>query len=176
MNPYDQLIEKIESGRAQPAIIGLGYVGLPEAMAACEAGYRVIGYDVDAEKVERLRAGESYVRDISSDEVARWLHADRFEPTTDPDRLAEADSLHLCVPTPLNKTGDPDVSYLIDATETVARRLRSGQLVVLESTTYPGTTRELLLPGSRRRGCAPARTSSSSSVRSGWTRGTPATT
>lgn len=146
MEPYDRLTEKIESGAARPAVIGLGYVGLPLAAAACEAGYRVIGYDVSAEKVERLRAGTSYVPDVPSEEIARWVETGRFEPTTDPERLAEADTLHVCVPTPLNKTGDPNVSYLIEATETLAKRLRPGQLVVLESTTYPGTTRELMLP------------------------------
>lgn len=144
--PYEQLTQRIDDGTARVAVLGLGYVGLPLAVAFCEAGYRVLAYDVDRSKLERLRAGESYVLDVSSETVARLVREGRLEPISDPDRLAEADTLHLCVPTPLNKTGDPDVSYLIDATETIVGRLRSGQLVVLESTTYPGTTRELMLP------------------------------
>lgn len=146
MGPYEQLIRKIDDGSAHVAVIGLGYVGLPLAAAFADAGYRVRGFDVDRAKVERLRAGESYVLDVPAETIAEHVRAKRLEATDDPDGLAGADTLHLCVPTPLNKTGDPDVSYLIDSTETIARRLRPGQLVVLESTTYPGTTRELLLP------------------------------
>ncbi len=145
MSSYERLTEKIRDDSAEIGILGVGYVGLPLACAFCEAGYHVVGYDVNAEKVERLRAGESYVPDIPALSVARWVEAGGLEPTTDPDRLGGCDTLHLGVPTPLNKTGDPDVSHLIEATETVARRLRPGQLIVLESTTYPGTTRDLLL-------------------------------
>lgn len=146
MAAYEQLTRKIDDGSAHVAVIGLGYVGLPLAVAFADAGYRVLGFDVDRTKVERLRDGESYVLDVPSEAIAEHARAKRFEATDNPDRLADADTLHLCVPTPLNKTGDPDVSYLIEATDTIVRRLRAGQLVVLESTTYPGTTRELLLP------------------------------
>ena len=146
MGAYEDLSRKIDDASAHVAVIGLGYVGLPLAVAFADAGYHVLGFDVDRTKVERLRDGESYVLDVPSETVAAHVRAKRLEATADPDRLADADTLHLCVPTPLNKTGDPDVSYVIDATETIVRRLHAGQLVVLESTTYPGTTRELLLP------------------------------
>ncbi|MGH7545113.1 MAG: nucleotide sugar dehydrogenase [Gemmatimonadota bacterium] len=146
MGAYEDLSRKIDDASARVAVIGLGYVGLPLAVAFADAGYRVLGFDVDRSKVERLRDGESYVLDVPPETVAAHVRAKRIEASADPDRLADADTLHLCVPTPLNKTGDPDVSYVIDATETIVRRLRAGQLVVLESTTYPGTTRELLLP------------------------------
>ncbi|MBI4513258.1 MAG: nucleotide sugar dehydrogenase [Gemmatimonadetes bacterium] len=146
MTAYDELTERIRGGSAQMGILGLGYVGLPLATAFCEAGYRVIGYDVDPEKVERLRQGESYLRDVPTEDVRRWVGAGLLEPAADPERLHVADALHICVPTPLNKTGDPDVSYLMEAAERVRQVLRPGHLVALESTTYPGTTRELLLP------------------------------
>jgi UDP-N-acetyl-D-glucosamine dehydrogenase len=152
VSSYDRLVAAIEEGSARVGVLGVGYVGLPLAVAFGEAGYRVVAYDVDAERIERLRRGESYVLDVPDEAVARGIREGWLEPTADADRLRDADTLHICVPTPLNKTGDPDVSYLIEATEAIAARLRPGQLVVLESTTYPGTTRELLLPRLEARG------------------------
>ena len=140
------LIEKLRDRSATCGVIGLGYVGLPLVVELVHAGYRVIGYDVDASKVERLRRGESYVGDVPSSEVEAAVEAGKFEVTTDPSRLAEADTIDICVPTPLSKTRDPDMSYIDTAVEAIARILRPGQLVVLESTTYPGTTEEVILP------------------------------
>ncbi len=140
------LIARIESGDAVVGIVGLGYVGLPLVEAMADAGLRVLGFDVAGPVVERLNAGQSHVEDVPSEKVAALVEADRFEATTDMSRLAECDAVSICVPTPLSKTRDPDVSYIVAAAEAVARVLRPGQLVVLESTTYPGTTREVLLP------------------------------
>jgi len=131
---------------ARPAVIGLGYVGLPLAIEFAKAGFTVYGIDVDAKKVEALKKGRSYVGDVSSRDVAEMVRAGRFIPTTDFKVLAKAHTINICVPTPLNKTKDPDVSYIVAAAEQVARYLKPGQLVILESTTYPGTTDELILP------------------------------
>src|SRR5207247_828262 len=135
-------------------IVGLGYVGLPLAMEFARAGFRVLGFDVSPSVVEDLNAGCSHVRDVPSAQVAQFLKAGKFGATADLARLGEPDVVSICVPTPLSKTKDPDVSYVLAATNSVKRTLRRGQLVVLESTTYPGTTRELMLPalaGSGRR-------------------------
>lgn len=148
-NPGSQaqrLIGRIESGDAVVGIVGLGYVGLPLVEAMADAGLRVLGFDVSAPVVEQLNGGRSHVEDVPSDTVAALVEAGRFEATTDMGRLAECDAVSICVPTPLSKTRDPDVSYIVAAAEAVARVLRPGQLVILESTTYPGTTREVLLP------------------------------
>jgi UDP-N-acetyl-D-glucosamine dehydrogenase len=127
-------------------VMGLGYVGLPLAVEAARAGLRVIGFDVKADVTEGVNGGRSHIQDLSDDEVSEWVGAGRLEATTDMDRLAECDAISICVPTPLSKTGDPDVSYIVAATSAVANARRPGQLIVLESTTYPGTTREVLLP------------------------------
>lgn len=140
----DQLRAKIEQRAAKVAIIGLGYVGLPLAVAFAEHGFPVVGIDVDPWKVDALNRGESYVQDISSTRL-RGIRA-RFSATTDYAVLAHCDAAIICVPTPLNKTRDPDVRYLIASGESVAQHIHPGMLVVLESTTYPGTTEELLLP------------------------------
>ncbi|MGC9349155.1 MAG: nucleotide sugar dehydrogenase [Anaerolineae bacterium] len=138
------LIEKIEDRSAVVGIVGLGYVGLPLAVAFAEAGFRVKGIDIDEEKVAAVNRQVSYIEDISS-ETLRSLEVP-IEATADYAVLAECDTVSICVPTPLSKTGDPDVSYIISAADEVARYLHPGMLVVLESTTYPGTTSEILLP------------------------------
>ncbi|MCX7708016.1 MAG: nucleotide sugar dehydrogenase [Anaerolineae bacterium] len=154
----DQLLKKIETRNATVAVIGLGYVGLPLAVAFAENGFPVVGIDVDRRKVEAINRGESYVQDIPSERLARisdqWsVVSGQFLPvggrivaTTDYSILTQCDAAIICVPTPLNKTRDPDVRFLIAAGESVARYIHPGMLVVLESTTYPGTTEELLLP------------------------------
>ncbi len=142
----EALRARIEDGSAVCGIIGLGYVGLPLAAEIVRAGYRVLGFDVSARVAEALNAGRSHVQDVPSEVVERAVAAGRLEATTDMSRLAECDVIAICVPTPLSKTRDPDVSYVVSATAAVKAALRPGQLVVLESTTYPGTTRELMLP------------------------------
>jgi UDP-N-acetyl-D-glucosamine dehydrogenase len=140
----DSLIERIERRDIVFGIVGLGYVGLPLAVELARAGYRVLGYDVNQRVVEGLNAGRSHVKDVT-DAQLRDIR-DRFTATADADRLGEADAISICVPTPLSKFKDPDVSFIVAATESVKRALRPGQAIILESTTYPGTTREILLP------------------------------
>jgi|Deesub1362A_J573_1020465.scaffolds.fasta_scaffold09936_2 UDP-N-acetyl-D-glucosamine dehydrogenase len=139
------LLEKIERREAVVSVIGLGYVGLPLAVAFAEAGFRVIGIDIDQARVDAVNRGESYVQDVPRDVLARYA-GDRLSATTDYDALEEVDATIICVPTPLSKTKDPDMSYIVAATEEIAQRLHPGMLIVLESTTYPGTTEELILP------------------------------
>ncbi len=127
-------------------IMGLGYVGLPLAVEVGGSGIKALGFDVNSEVVETVNRGESHIQDVPSSAVASLSAEGRLEATTDMDRLVECDVISICVPTPLSKTRDPDVSYILSAGRAVARTLRTGQLVVLESTTYPGTTREVLLP------------------------------
>lgn len=138
------LTQKIENRDAVIGIIGLGYVGLPLAVAFAEAGFRVIGIDVDGRKVAALNRQESYIEDIASETLAALPRP--IEATTDFAVLANCDAVSVCVPTPLSKTGDPDVSYIISAADQIARYLHPGMLIVLESTTYPGTTTEVVLP------------------------------
>jgi UDP-N-acetyl-D-glucosamine dehydrogenase len=140
------LLKKIEDRSAVASVIGLGYVGLPLAMELCEAGFHVIGYDVSERVVGLLMKGDSHIQDVPDTQVAKHVKAGRFTATTDASRLREADVVSIAVPTPLAKTRDPDMSYVISAAETVAAQARPGMLIVLESTTYPGTTRELLQP------------------------------
>jgi UDP-N-acetyl-D-glucosamine dehydrogenase len=142
----ENLLEKIRQRTAHVAVLGLGYVGLPLATVFAEAGFRVTGIDPDREKVEMLNKGESYIKDVSTEEVARLVSTGKLSGTTDFAVLAGVDAVSICVPTPLRKTGDPDLSYIISAAEELARFLHPGMIVVLESTTYPGTTREILLP------------------------------
>lgn len=139
-------VERFGSGDLTLGVIGLGYVGLPLAVEAARAGIHVIGVDVKRDVVEGVNAGRSHIQDLTDDDVAAHVQSGLIEATLDATRLAECDAISICVPTPLSKTGDPDVSFIVAATEAVASGLRSGQLVVLESTTYPGTTREVLLP------------------------------
>jgi UDP-N-acetyl-D-glucosamine dehydrogenase len=142
----DRLLELIESRSARCAVLGLGYVGLPLAVELGRAGFRVLGYDISESVVNGLNAGDSHIQDVSSAALQEEIGAGRFEATSDASRLAECDVLVICVPTPLGKTRDPDVSYVVAATEAVAASMRPDQLIILESTTYPGTTRELMLP------------------------------
>jgi len=142
----EQFLKKIEDRAACVAVIGLGYVGLPLAVEFAKAGFRVIGIDVDAVRVGRLKRGESYIKDIPSVDLQKIIADGRFVATTALSFLAEADACCICVPTPLGKTKDPDVSFILQAARAVKSSLRRGQLIVLESTTYPGTTRELVLP------------------------------
>ena len=142
----DLLVAKTQDRSALIGIVGLGYVGLPLAMEFARAGFRVLGFDVSKPIVEALTQGRSHVQDVASADVARFAKAGKFAVTTDLARLREPDVVSICVPTPLSKTKDPDVSYVIAATNSVKQALRRGQLIVLESTTYPGTTRELMLP------------------------------
>src|SRR6266545_476873 len=146
MSVAEELIRRAESRDVLFGIIGLGYVGLPLAVELANAGYRVIGFDVSARVVEGLNAGRSHVKDVSAAQLAGIRKDGRFTATTDGARLKDADAISICVPTPLSKFKDPDVSYIVAATETVKRVLRRGQAIVLESTTYPGTTREIMLP------------------------------
>lgn len=140
------LREAIELKTATIGVVGLGYVGLPLIQAFIAAEYSTIGFDVDQQKVDRLLAGESYIRHISSDWIANCIADGNFTPTADMERLAEADVILICVPTPLSDSRDPDLSYVEATGRMIAKSLRPGQLVVLESTTYPGTTRDVLLP------------------------------
>jgi UDP-N-acetyl-D-glucosamine dehydrogenase len=144
--PRDVLLAKAKDRSALFGIVGLGYVGLPLAMELVRAGYRVLGFDISRRVVDGLNAGRSHIQDIASDAVAKAVSAGKFSATTDLSRLSEPDAISIAVPTPLSKTKDPDVSYVLSATESIKKTLRRGQLVILESTTYPGTTRELMLP------------------------------
>ena len=140
------LIAKAKDRTAVFGVVGLGYVGLPLVMELIRAGYRVLGFDVQQKVVDALNAGRSHIQDIPADVVAAAVKTGRFSATADLSRLKEPDAICICVPTPLSKTRDPDVSYVLAATEAVKKALRPGQCIVLESTTYPGTTRELMLP------------------------------
>ena len=146
-----QLLEKIKSRDAIVGIVGLGYVGLPLMLRFCEVGFKVLGFDIDKAKVATLNAGKSYIEHIAAERIA-GARKTGFEATADFSRAAEADALILCVPTPLNKYREPDISFIIDTIESLAPHLRKGQVVSLESTTYPGTTDEELLPRMRERG------------------------
>ena len=136
----------IQDKSARIGIIGLGYVGLPLANAFIDASFTVLGFDVDQAKVDRLAAGESYIKHISSETVSGWMNAGQFEATSDQARMSEADVLLICVPTPLSDNRDPDLQYVEGTARAIAATLRPGQLVVLESTTYPTTTRNVVLP------------------------------
>ena len=141
-----QLEAAIRDKRAKIGVIGLGYVGLPLIRAFISAGFRTIGFDIDHSKVDRLLKGESYIAHIPSDWIALCLHEKTFEPTSDMQRLSEADAILICVPTPLSESRDPDLSYVEGTARQIATALRPGQLIVLESTTYPGTTRDVVCP------------------------------
>ena len=140
------ILDKIEQRRARVVVIGTGYVGLPLLIELAKAGFVVTGYDKDVEKVQMLARGESYIADIPSSALAPLVSAGKLTATSDPDVLAEADAVVVCVPTPLNKTKDPDMRFIASATEEIAARQHKGMLIVLESTTYPGTSREVLVP------------------------------
>ena len=140
------LLEKIASRTFTIGIIGLGYVGLPLMWTFHKHGMPVIGYDIDPAKVDHLKAGRSYIKHLGEEMMRVLAQSDRCDATTDFGRLVESDAILLCVPTPLNQWREPDMTYVVDTTKTVARHLRRGQLVILESTTWPGTTEELMIP------------------------------
>jgi UDP-N-acetyl-D-glucosamine dehydrogenase len=140
------MIERIESKEAVIGVIGLGYVGLPLLLEFIEKGFRVIGLDVDSKKPEALQKGETYIKHIPSERIAAAVATGLFESTTDFSRLTEVDAILICVPTPLDQHRQPDLSYVLDSTRVTAKYLQKGQLVVLESTTYPGTSDEEMLP------------------------------
>ena len=139
-------LDHFRSGDLTVGVVGLGYVGLPLSVEIARSGLRAVGFDVDPEVVDGINSGASHIEDVTAEELAEVLATGRLEATIDMARLAECDAISISVPTPLSKTQDPDVSFVIAASEAVAAALRPGQLVVLESTTYPGTTREVLLP------------------------------
>ena len=140
------LLRRIETRDYTIGIIGLGYVGIPLALVAARRGFKVIGFDIDASRVDDLNAGRSTIKHIFSESVLEVRKSGKFEATTDFSRVGEADAILIAVPTPLNKYREPDLSYVVDTTEMIAKGLRKGQLIVLESTTYPGTTNEVMRP------------------------------
>ena len=145
-NPFQQTLEAIQNRTATVGVIGLGYVGLPLVRIFARAGYSVIGFDCDPEKVRLLSQGESYIKHITSGEITELLESEKFQPTCDVKRLSETQAIVICVPTPLSKNREPDLSYIEGTCQDIQPNLRPGQLVVLESTTYPGTTREVCKP------------------------------
>ncbi len=145
MNYKEELLKKIEDKSAVVGILGLGYVGLPLGLEFAEEGYKVIGFDLDESKMEFLNKGETYIKHIPSERISESVNTGLFEATTDFSRLPEADALLICVPTPLDEHREPDMRFVESTAKTIHKYLRKGQLVTLESTTYPGTTEELLL-------------------------------
>ncbi len=146
MNRLQELHPRLDAREARIGVIGLGYVGLPLAVEFAKAGFPVTGFDLVGTKVDSLGRGLSYIEDVSSADLAAQVKAGRLEATTDFGRLSACDVINVCVPTPLTKTRDPDVSHIAQALEEIRKRIRAGQLVILGSTTYPGTTSELMVP------------------------------
>lgn len=142
----DGIVEKIKQREARVGIIGLGYVGLPLAREFLNEGFSVVGFDIDKTKVDKINSGKSYIRHIPSDFIEKFVSQNKLEATTDFSRLKEVDAILICVPTPLGEHLEPDLSYVLNTTETISKYLRKGHIVVLESTTYPGTTEEEMLP------------------------------
>ncbi|MGI8507891.1 MAG: nucleotide sugar dehydrogenase [Gemmatimonadaceae bacterium] len=146
MDTKQRLLDAIADRSAVLGVVGLGYVGLPLSLEFARAGFKVIGYDVSQRAVDQLNKGISHIQDVSSDDLAEVVKKGLFEATTDASRIAEMDAISIAVPTPLVKTRDPDMSYVVAATATIVKYAHPGMLIVLESTTYPGTTRELMQP------------------------------
>jgi len=142
----DLLCQRFVDRKAKIGVVGLGYVGLPLICAICAEGFKAVGFDIDAEKIEKLSKGKSYIGNIHNDRIAEFVNSQAFLPTADFARLADVDAILMCVPTPLNRNREPDMTYVVETTKTIAKTLRPGQLIVLESTTWPGTTRELVRP------------------------------
>jgi UDP-N-acetyl-D-glucosamine dehydrogenase len=140
------LKESIDDRSARVAVIGLGYVGLPLLRMFWDAGFRVLGFDIDPVKIDALKQGRNYLQHLGEDFIAQMSRSDRFDATAAADRLGEADAILICAPTPVDRHLEPDLSYVEQTTDAIAATLRPGQLIVLESTTYPGTTRQVLLP------------------------------
>ncbi len=145
-NSHQALLSKIQDRKAHVGVIGLGYVGLPLVREFCQGGFQAIGFDVDEGKVKALNSGKSYIKHIPPSAVREMVESGRFKATTDMSKLGEVDAIIICVPTPLTKTKDPDLRFVTGTAKTIAKALRPGQLVSLESTTYPGTTRGEVLP------------------------------
>jgi UDP-N-acetyl-D-glucosamine dehydrogenase len=145
-SPAEQLFARIRLRTARVAVVGLGYVGLPLAETFAAGGFPVLGFDIDAAKVRKLNLGQSYIGHIPSHRIAELVASGRFEATTEPGGFEEADAIVICVPTPLTEAREPDLSYVVGTAQTLRPHLRRGHLVVLESTTYPGTTEELVRP------------------------------
>ena len=143
---HEQLIAKLKDRTAHLGVIGLGYVGLPLAVSMAKAGFKVTGFELSEEKVASLQRGVSYIIDVDSADVAAMVKAGRLTATTDMSGLADVDSVNICVPTPLGKTRDPDISYIQASMQAIAPHVHPGMLVILESTTYPGTTEEVIVP------------------------------
>src|SRR4030043_532017 len=141
-----KLKQKLNNKSAKIGIVGLGYVGLPLAVAFSEAGFKVLGFDIQQKRVNSINQGKSYIADVASEHLKTVVSNNLLQATTEQDRLRETDVICICVPTPLTKTKDPDLYHVIHESREISKRLQPGQLVVLESTTYPGTTRELVLP------------------------------
>jgi len=146
MNIKAEFLQKIENRQAKIAVIGMGYVGLPLMVAFAEAGFRVVGVDVDRPKVEMLNRGESYIEDVTDEELRPLIQKGLLSASADYAAVADVDAISICVPTPLRKTKDPDISYIINAADSIVQHGGLGKLIVLESTTYPGTTEEIILP------------------------------
>jgi UDP-N-acetyl-D-glucosamine dehydrogenase len=146
ISPKEALLEKVRSRSARVGIVGLGYVGLPLATEFSKAGFSVTGIDLQPSKVDQVNAGESYIRDIDARDFRRLVKDKKLTATADFSVVADLDTINICVPTPLRKTKDPDMSYIVSACQQIARHFHPGMLVVLESTTYPGTTEEVVLP------------------------------
>src|SRR5215831_8930368 len=146
MSHLENLRRKIESRQARAGVVGLGYVGLPLAVELAHAGFSVVGIDVQASKVDSITRGESYVQDVPTEVLKPLVQAGKIRATTDFAAVRELDTINICVPTPLRKTKDPDMSYIVNSCQEIAKHFHPGILVILESTTYPGTTDELMLP------------------------------
>src|ERR671925_76669 len=146
MSTKETLMEELTAKKARVGILGMGYVGLPLAVVFAEAGFHVTGIDPDSRKVDCLNQGISYIPDVKTEAVEKLVKSGHLAATTDFSILQELDAVSICVPTPLRQTGDPDMSFILSATEELAKYMHKGMVIVLESTTYPGTTRELLLP------------------------------
>jgi UDP-N-acetyl-D-glucosamine dehydrogenase len=143
---YKSLKQRINDKKAHVAVIGLGYVGLPLAQAFADAGFRVTGLDLDARKVKAVNQGSSYIADVSAAALKKVVASENLDASTDFDKIRDADAVIICVPTPLNRVRDPDMSFILSATDAIAQRLKKGHLIILESTTYPGTTEEVIWP------------------------------
>lgn len=153
MNENDLKFKKrLEGKKAHVGIIGLGYVGLPLLKTFLAGGFRVMGFDIDPKKVKMLNQGKSYIKHVKTEELKKYLNEKKFQATTDFKNLAKVDVIIICVPTPLDAHRNPDLKYVVNTTEVIAQNLRKGQLVILESTTYPGTTEEKMLPILKKKG------------------------
>jgi UDP-N-acetyl-D-glucosamine dehydrogenase len=146
MDQAQELIKKLEDKSARVAVLGLGYVGLPLAVVFAESGYKVTGIDPIQGKVDQINQGKSYVMDVSNEQITKLVKSGHLTATSDYSVLTDIDAVSICVPTPLRKTGDPDLSFILAVAESLKKFVHKGMVIVLESTTYPGTTREMILP------------------------------